>query len=55
MVWQTDFSEIETTGGIRRICAVIDLSHQVLPRHYDYSDSPVADRAGNCSLRQACR
>jgi transposase InsO family protein len=25
MVWQTDFSEFETTGGgIRRICAVID-------------------------------
>jgi hypothetical protein len=24
MVWQTEFGEIETTGGIRRICAVID-------------------------------
>jgi putative transposase len=24
IVWQTDFSEFETTGGIRRICAVID-------------------------------
>jgi hypothetical protein len=54
MVWQTEFGEIETTGGIRRICARDRPSHQVLPCHFDYPDSSVADRAGNCSLRQAC-
>jgi hypothetical protein len=54
MVWQTDFSEFETTGGIRRICAVIDYATKVLPRHNDYSDR-VPQRHESTAFRSTFR